>query len=587
MVKKGDTLIEVLLAVGIFSMIAISVVAVMSGGTSSAQTALETTLAREEIDAQAEALRYIHDSYINDKNSGNTELPTVALWREIVNNEKVYVPSGDEDDKELLQYAPSSCPTNASDLPEGAFILDTRSLDQPNVAYKSAKTDPDVFAPAITFPRLVFGADSNNLIENSTNTMLTRAEGIYIIAVADRDTTTVLDVDGKPVNSQGTEVFRPAFFDFYIRTCWYGTDAETPSTISTVIRLHNPDVQTDYAYFNFSMNGLSSDQTNYLVFNNDYKNYLYEKQNIEKFWPWKHTEGWSFDGWCLRENVVEIEDGGTACRGGAYQVGDSFSSSEGGNFDFVPIFSHIKYTIEYDSNGSSWKYNNGQPQICWEDVSRGECVVQGDEITRSGYAFGGWCDGSVSSDGTCSGKTYQKGDIIYAPSGFPASRIIRLAAIWKERDEEITIYTQWTSNTDYDSYLRLSDPNSSGYLGASWNTTNPFATTGNSLCVTHRNKTYALATGNGDGRGGINNIYYERFVIHTLGGKDYYYSLRNWSNPGYIGNDITVTVSGPYLGTKTFKSTVKNNCAYWNVFAYQDGSIVERNTCTRSIEYPY
>ena len=63
MVKKGDTLIEVLLAVGIFSMIAISVVAVMSGGTSSAQTALETTLTREEIDAQAEALRYIHDSY--------------------------------------------------------------------------------------------------------------------------------------------------------------------------------------------------------------------------------------------------------------------------------------------------------------------------------------------------------------------------------------------------------------------------------------------------------------------------------------------------------------------------------------------
>ena len=89
MVKKGDTLIEVLLAVGIFSMIAISVVAVMSGGTSSAQTALETTLAREEIDAQAEALRYIHDSYINDKNSDNSDLPTVALWRKIINQDNL------------------------------------------------------------------------------------------------------------------------------------------------------------------------------------------------------------------------------------------------------------------------------------------------------------------------------------------------------------------------------------------------------------------------------------------------------------------------------------------------------------------
>ena len=69
MVKKGDTLIEVLLAVGIFSMIAISVVAVMSGGTSSAQTARETTLAREAIDAQAEALRFIQTAYISDRDS--------------------------------------------------------------------------------------------------------------------------------------------------------------------------------------------------------------------------------------------------------------------------------------------------------------------------------------------------------------------------------------------------------------------------------------------------------------------------------------------------------------------------------------
>ena len=69
--KRGDTLIEVMLAVGIFSMVAVAVVAVMSGGTSSAQTALETTLAREEIDAQAEALRFIQASYIADKNSGD------------------------------------------------------------------------------------------------------------------------------------------------------------------------------------------------------------------------------------------------------------------------------------------------------------------------------------------------------------------------------------------------------------------------------------------------------------------------------------------------------------------------------------
>ena len=52
-------------------MVAIAVVAVMTGGTSSAQNALETTLAREEIDTQAEALRFIHASYLADEESGN------------------------------------------------------------------------------------------------------------------------------------------------------------------------------------------------------------------------------------------------------------------------------------------------------------------------------------------------------------------------------------------------------------------------------------------------------------------------------------------------------------------------------------
>ena len=566
MVKKGDTLVEVLLAVGIFSMIAISVVAVMSGGTSSAQTALETTLAREEIDAQAEALRYIHDSYINDKNSNNSELSTVALWRRIINQDNVYVPSGDKKDEDLLQYSPTTCPTSASELPANAFILDTRALNLLGAAaYKSVKDDANVFAPATTFPRLIFGTGSeNSLIESDTSTALSRAEGIYVIAVADRDTTTVLDVDGNPVNNQGIEVFRPAFFDFYIRTCWYGTDAETASTISTVIRLHNPDVQTDYKYFNYSINGWSSDQTNYLVFKDDFKRSLYEQDNIEKYWPWKHTKGWSFDGWCLKENVIMIEDGGTACKGGAYQVGDNFSSEQGGNYVFVPVFSHIKYTIEYDSNGSQWQYNNGQPQICWEDVSEGRCVVQGDTIDRSGYAFAGWCDGKVTN-GSCSGKTYQKGDIIPAPSGFPANRIIRLTAIWRERNETITIKLTWNAQTDYDSYIvgvKSSNEPFTAYYGNKKPT------------ETVSGVTRILAELDHDCTGWCSPNQNETFTINTLGGKNYYYYVRNYSNNNNITN-ATVVVSGPYLGTYTYyANNATGNGRIWNVFAYKDGKII-------------
>ena len=71
--KEGDTLVEVSIAIGIFSMVAIAAVAVMSGSASSAQTALETTLAREEIDVQAEAPRFIHSAYLSETGSNNNQ----------------------------------------------------------------------------------------------------------------------------------------------------------------------------------------------------------------------------------------------------------------------------------------------------------------------------------------------------------------------------------------------------------------------------------------------------------------------------------------------------------------------------------
>ena len=61
---------------------------------------------------------------------------------------------------------------------------------------------------------------------------------IYIVAVKDNETTSLYNTD-----KLDTERVKDtsAFYDFYIRTCWYGTDAEEPSTISTVIRLYDPD----------------------------------------------------------------------------------------------------------------------------------------------------------------------------------------------------------------------------------------------------------------------------------------------------------------------------------------------------------
>ena len=232
-----------MLAVGIFSMVAVAVVAVMSGGTSSAQTALETTLAREEIDAQAEALRFIHSAYIAGKNSGTTDRYG-ELWKEITKQTYNYntdTESWSEITEELSQYSPASC----SELYEGnglipeakehGFILNTRKLgtfEEPaNVIAKG-----DYLTTAATYPHLIFGNESNtednSELASDFTTNLYRAEGIYIIAVRDPKTTVIV---GSENNTDA------AYFDFYIRTCWYGTGDQNPSTISTVMRLYDPD----------------------------------------------------------------------------------------------------------------------------------------------------------------------------------------------------------------------------------------------------------------------------------------------------------------------------------------------------------
>lgn len=232
MVKKGDTLIEVALAIGIFSMVAISVVAVMVSGTSSTQTALETTLAREEIDTQAEALRFIHASYIS--NSDDDKNPFAKLWKEITKN--AYDPQVQSNTEQYLQYSVGTCQEiyDSSDNPiRKGFVIDTYTLgaltkDNINTAYR--KFDQSKFIQASTYPRLVYN-ESPDLSTNSESYLLSSVEGIYVLAVKDPKTTNIPNSNNKGA----------AYYDFYIRTCWYGTGSETPSTISTVIRLYDPD----------------------------------------------------------------------------------------------------------------------------------------------------------------------------------------------------------------------------------------------------------------------------------------------------------------------------------------------------------
>ena len=235
--KRGDTLIEVMLAVGIFSMVAVAVVSVMSGGTSSAQTALETTLAREEIDAQAEALRFVQSSYIAEKDNADGKF--TKLWEAITKKAHNNEEPKNKFNSDLATYSPSTCDelydsTDKDEAKTHGFIIDTRKLGTFNEGeINNVIVSKDKLEPASTYPRLIYN-DSDSLANTYQGDTLQSAQGIYIIAVKDPKTTTI---DG--------EVDKSAYYDFYIRTCWYGTGDQTPSTISTVIRLYDPTIVKD------------------------------------------------------------------------------------------------------------------------------------------------------------------------------------------------------------------------------------------------------------------------------------------------------------------------------------------------------
>ena len=228
--KTGDTLIEVTLAVGIFSMVAIAIIAVMNGGTSSSQTALETTLTREAIDAQAEALRFIQSAYIADMNSGKDEGNFTDLWKDITDS--------------AVDSVQLSTPSSCAELYEGdlfarhAFVINVNQLSASDPTSALVEADSDKLVQATTYPRLIFSqnqaTNSDSLVDHSHYPNLYRAEGIYVLAVKDNNST---NISGSGKTS--------AFYDFYIRACWYGNGEETPSYISTVIRLYDPDAIAD------------------------------------------------------------------------------------------------------------------------------------------------------------------------------------------------------------------------------------------------------------------------------------------------------------------------------------------------------
>ena len=199
--QRGDTLIEVLFAFTIFSLIVVGAMSIMNQGTVASQRALETTRVRAQIDAQATTIRFLHDAYVAKFQAGATYTPDspagqwVAMTAGLVNT----------------SASTFGGTTACSGAPNGSFILNTVSAK-----YISGTTGKLVAADAVA-----------DVVYDSSMTELTSAQGIWVEGIR---SPAVADV-----NKQNTR-----FIDFHIRACWNGPGQGPPITLGTIVRLYEP-----------------------------------------------------------------------------------------------------------------------------------------------------------------------------------------------------------------------------------------------------------------------------------------------------------------------------------------------------------
>lgn len=258
--RRGDTLIEVAIAITVFCLISILSVSLMDRNLSTVQGSLELTMTRNEIDAQAEALRYIHDSVISEYNTGDDTYQ--ALWNKLTELAKNPNDISSFDTEQCRNYTNNNGANYASSIArDNGFIINSRNINPKSVdeTIIQAKNNTSTFTTSSLYPRLIFTTNGNNSANNSdqlteTNlyTQIARAEGIWVVAAKD--------------GNDPSE-----FVDYYIRSCWYAPGNNNPSTISTVLRLYNPDISNQT---NQGIAGFTTWTTNSNAYNRAGKNLI-------------------------------------------------------------------------------------------------------------------------------------------------------------------------------------------------------------------------------------------------------------------------------------------------------------------------
>ncbi len=258
-IKHGDTIIEVVFAFSVFAAVAIFSVNMMNSGLNNIQRTLETTMARNTIDSQADAIRFIHNNFLAERNFSDNTAQFQLIWNELktISRDPRTLSSGDPVGASFDVNDYTSCEglyecegTRTSQIiTYEAFVLNPRYI----VPYYGAgiKYANDEYSNIVNniviggvdegekngklttsslYPRIIYGTTltdtDEGLKEASIFQRAIRAEGVWDIIVYS--------------NSRNKD--RSEYYDFYIRTCWDAAGTHTPSTITTIVRLYNPEM---------------------------------------------------------------------------------------------------------------------------------------------------------------------------------------------------------------------------------------------------------------------------------------------------------------------------------------------------------
>lgn len=184
---RGDTIVELVIAFAIFSLAAVGSIAILNSGVTTTQRNLEVTLVRQQVDAQAEMLRYIHDSQS-------------PRWGELISVANIV------DTPSPISTDSATCPAPSA---KSFYIRPIVGGDPGNANFERKETVGAFYKHPDTYAKVNYGIGEQV------------SEGIWVQAA------------NAQTGSGGIKAY-----DFYIHACWDSAGMEAPMTYGTIVRLY-------------------------------------------------------------------------------------------------------------------------------------------------------------------------------------------------------------------------------------------------------------------------------------------------------------------------------------------------------------